>query len=136
MILCPPAAIRAADLLSRDLLSPFSPILIASMLPSQDAEKFIRTFINDLRHPIENQIAVNLSAEIADWSNRHYLEHCISFVEANKLLRSRVNARLVVDNDCNSYCPRCENQYRITSGVCPDCPGVPLVSVAIPGGVR
>ena len=135
MVLCPPAAIRASDLLTRNLVSNFSPILISSMLAGPGTARFIRTFINDLRNPIENQTANELSTEIANWSNRNYLRHCIAFVESKKALRSEVNAQMVVDKGCNSYCPRCENQYTITSGDCPDCPGVALVNVAIPGGV-
>src|SRR5919205_2523891 len=54
MILCPPVSIRAADILSRNLLADYSPFVLASLSGEQ---QFVRAFVLDLKHPLKHEIS-------------------------------------------------------------------------------
>jgi hypothetical protein len=48
MILCPPVALRAADVLTKNLLAEFSPIVLANLLTGSGEKEFVRSFVLDL----------------------------------------------------------------------------------------
>jgi hypothetical protein len=48
MILCPPVALRAADVLTKNLLAEFSPIVLANVLTGSGEKEFVRSFVLDL----------------------------------------------------------------------------------------
>jgi hypothetical protein len=129
MILCPPAAIRAADLLTRELLSNYNPIVVAHLLAGTKAHQFIRSFILDLQHPLKHESSNETAAEIIEWSVADQLRQCVWYVEHKKSLKGLL-APLKATGDFNSYCPRCECQFTFGESECPDCPGVELVVVA------
>ena len=54
MILCPPVSIRAADILTKNLLADYSPIVLASVLPGASEQQFVRSVILDLQHPLRH----------------------------------------------------------------------------------
>jgi len=126
MILCPPAAIRAGDLLTRDLLSNYHPIVLAYLLAGAHAHRFIRSFILDLQHPLKHEFSNETAAEIVEWNVTAQLKQCVVYVDRNKSLKGLL-APLSATRDFNSYCPRCECRFTISTGECPDCPGVELV---------
>jgi hypothetical protein len=129
MILCPPAAIRAADLLTRDLLSNYNPIVVAHLLAGTQAQRFIRSFILDLQHPLKHESSNETAAEIIEWSVADQLRQCVAYVEHKKSLKGLL-APLKATGDFNSYCPRCECKFTLGERECPDCPGVGLVVVS------
>ena len=57
MILCPPVSIRAADILTRNLLAEYSPIVLASVLPGSSEQQFVRSVILDLKHPLRHEVS-------------------------------------------------------------------------------
>ena len=128
MILCPPAAIRAADLLTRDLLSNYNPIVVAHLLAGTHAQRFIRSFILDLQHPLKHESSNETAAEIIEWSAADQLRQCVAYVEHKKSFKGLL-APLKATGDFNSYCPRCECKFMLGESECPDCPGVELVVV-------
>jgi hypothetical protein len=119
MILCPPVSIRAADVLSRNLLSDYSPVVLASLLAASGEQQFVRAFVLDLRHPLRHEISDKNAEKTMRWAVDEQL---------NILKPEDLAAPAVREKDSISYCPRCRCQYVVSETDCPDCPGVALVA--------
>jgi hypothetical protein len=129
MILCPPVSIRAADLLTRDLLSGYSPVVLASLLAGSRAQQFVRAFVLDLQHPLKHEVTNEESAEIIRWAAAEQLGFCLEHIKQSSNLEQEVLlAPPQPSENSISYCPRCECQFNVSSGECPDCPGLGLVA--------
>lgn len=119
MILCPPVSIRAADVLSRNLLAEYSPVVLAKLLAASGEQQFIRAFVLDLRHPLRHEV----SDETAEKTMRWAIEEQLNILKPEELA-----APAEREKDSISYCPRCRCQYVVSETECPDCPGVELVA--------
>lgn len=132
MILCPPVAIRSADFLTRDLLSEYSPIVVARLLARDGANEFVRAFIRDLRHPLKHEISDETAADIVSWAGAEQLRHCLEYVQDT----SQVLDSTQPEGESVSYCPRCGSQFVVPAGECPDCPGVARVPFSEHGQIH
>ncbi|MFC1591332.1 hypothetical protein ACFL43_02290 [Thermodesulfobacteriota bacterium] len=133
MLLCPPAAIRAVDHLTSDLFSMYNPLVVASELSFFDNKSFIKSYMRDLKYPLEHNLKDPLSVEIAQWYTGELLNLCFAYIKENKsevLGSDEIFSHPQQDHDCNTFCPRCETQSRQSSGICPECPGVELIPYA------
>jgi len=132
MILCPPAAIRAADFLTRNALGRYSPVVLADLLTGSSTRTFAQKLILDLRHPLAYNAADATSTEIIKWAADTQLSLCMEYVRHSVSLSSgdffEVPERR---DDAGSYCPRCGEQFFMKTGACPDCPGVELATFAL-----
>lgn len=120
MILCPPVSIRAADILTRNLLAEYSPIVLASVLPGAREAQFVRGVILDLQHPLGHDISDEAALQTITWTANEQLKVCLD----HKYMKSEELQR---EENAIAYCPRCRCQFVVTAGECPDCPGVGLV---------
>lgn len=137
MILCPPVAIRAADLITVNAVSRFHPVLVSTILPASDRESFVRFVVRDLKYPVRHELTDLEAIGIASWYTGLQLDSCIKFLrdhEAPSL--NSLFAPPTRDGACTLYCPRCGCQYMAASSDCPDCPGVELVGFPTPNGVE
>lgn len=128
MVLCPPTAIRAVDLLTLNAMSRFHPVLLASLLLGPDSLPFARVVITDLRHPIRHDLSDPRALSIVSWHAAYELEACTKFLK--KQYSTNLDDLLAPpswDGVSSVYCPRCSCQFTTDSGECPDCPGVALV---------
>ena len=124
MILCPPVSIRAADVLTRNLLADYSPIVLANLLAASGEQQFVRAFVLDLRHPLRHEVSDETAEKTMRWAVDEQLNLCLErFLKPEDLLAP--SAR---EKDSVSYCPRCRCQYVVSETDCPDCPGVALVN--------
>ena len=129
MILCPPGAIRAVDVLTANLVSSYDPVVIASLLPSSDTERFILGYIRDLRFPISHELTDQVSIEIAQWYKNELLGRALEHLQRTGNRKfDHAFAQPPQDEGCVSYCPRCHCQFKVPSGDCSDCPGVSLIA--------
>ena len=128
MILCPPSAIRAGDLLTIDAMTCFHPVLIGDILLDSHREKFFEPILRDLQNPLLHQHTDPESLTIVSW-------HATSEITAiDKLLKMNNKSMLDYcvapqqqDSASTTYCPRCICQFTVPAGECPDCPGVSLI---------
>src|SRR4029453_12186900 len=81
MILCPPVSIRATDILSRDLLSGYNPVAVATLLRAAAAERFVSAFILDLKYPLKHEASDATAAEIMSWAAAEQLKSCLQHIE-------------------------------------------------------
>jgi len=127
MILCPPVSLRAADVLTRNLLAEYSSIVVANVLGS--GQKFAREFVLDLQHPLKHEVTDDNAAETIDWMNAAQLKACLEHVARDRKTAAKSLLHAAErEGDSVSYCPRCELQFVVGAGdECPDCPGVVLV---------
>ena len=124
MILCPPVSIRAADVLTRNLLADYSPVVLASVLAGTGEQQFVRAFVLDLQHPLKHEVTDASAEQTMRWAVDEQLHICLErFLQPDDLLAP--SAR---EKDSISYCPRCRCQYVVNETDCPDCPGVELVN--------
>ena len=114
MILCPPVAIRAADILSKNLLAEFSPIVLAEVLTRSGERQFVRSVILDLKHPLGHELSDASAVETITWVANEQVKVCEPYV----LTPTQREENSI------SYCPRCECQFVVAAIECPDCPGV------------
>lgn len=128
MMLCPPVAIRAADLLTRDLLSRYSPVVLAPLLAGARAQQFVSAFVRDLQHPLKHDVTDETASEIINWAANEQLTFCLEQIKHSNLDQEALLAPPRPSGNSSSYCPRCECQFTVSSGECPDCPGLNLVA--------
>lgn len=128
MILCPPVSIRAADILTKNLLSEYSPIVLASVLPGSGEQQFVRSVILDLQHPLKHEVSDEIAEQTMTWSVQEQLKVCLDQVKKGRYLKpEELLAPGQREENSVSYCPRCRCQFVVSEGECPDCPGVELV---------
>jgi hypothetical protein len=132
MILCPPVSIRAADILTTNLLADYSPIVLASVLSGSGERRFVRAFVLDLQYPLKHELSDETAEKIMRWAVDEQLAEIKQgqFLQPEDLLAPSVR-----EKDSISYCPRCHCQYVLSATECPDCPGVELVAFAGPKAV-
>jgi hypothetical protein len=130
MVLSPPIAIRARDLLSRSLLDAFHPLAAAHvLLPKEAFFDFARRVTLDLRFPIAPACPTE---EIGPQETERWFRNRM-WAAAEKLLRQAdvspedlLKPPVLTGEDSRSYCPRCRCQFSVTAGACTDCGGLPL----------
>ena len=128
MILCPPVSIRAPDILTRNLLAEYSPIVVANLLTGSNEQQFVRAFILDLQHPLKHEVSDETAANTICWTAAEQLNVCLEQVKAGHYLKPEdLLAPAHREGNSISYCPRCRCQFVVSAGECPDCPGVALV---------
>jgi hypothetical protein len=128
MILCPPVSIRAPDLLTRNLLSAYSPLVLAELLTESREQQFRRAFVLDLRHPLGHDVADDSAEQTIRWTAEEQLSVCLEQINSGRYLKpEELEAPSQREEKSVSYCPRCRCQFVVSDGECPDCPGVGLV---------
>lgn len=128
MILCPPVSIRAPDILTRNLLAEYSPIVVASLLTGSSEQQFMRAFILDLQHPLKHEVSDESAEKTIGWTAAEQLNTCLEQVKAGRYLKpEELSAPTQREENSISYCPRCRCQFVVNAAECPDCPGVVLV---------
>jgi hypothetical protein len=128
MVLCPPVSIRATDLLTKNLLSDYSPMVLASVLPGTQSRNFMRAFILDLQHPLAYEATDPLASTIVSTAAAGQLSLSLEHIKC--AYPSDVQALLGPprrNGNSSFYCPRCAEQFLKSAGPCPDCPGVELL---------
>ena len=127
MLLAPPTAIRAHDLLARRLVENFHPLAVAeAFCPGAPFQRLARRVLLDLRFPVlpsapSSKAAV---AQTEEWFRGVLLEECEKAVERAGLKPSELTqppARSEATH--RSYCPRCDAQFEVGTGSCEDCGG-------------
>ena len=128
MVLCPPVSIRAADILTKNLLAEYSPVVLASVLPGSGEQQFVRGVILDLKHPLRHEVEGETAAQTIAWTANEQLNVCLAQVKKGRFLKPEdLLAPTQREENSISYCPRCRCQFVVSEGECPDCPGVQLV---------
>lgn len=123
MLVSPPFAIRAADLLSRDLFAHLHHLAAARVVLSEKRFlAFARRTVRDLTFPARKTEAEPEAIEAEREYRAMYTEHTFRAlrdlgIDPDEL----VAAPERVDEQLLSYCPRCETQYLITGAECASC---------------
>jgi len=87
MILCPPVSIRAADTLTRNLLSEYSPIVLASVLAGSGEPQFVRSVILDLKHPLKHEVVDEVAERTITWTANEQLNVCLEQMKKGRYLK-------------------------------------------------
>ncbi len=132
MLLAPPTAIRAHDLLARQLVATFHPLAPAQALcPPGAFQDLARHALRDLHFPI---LPTSPHPEIQAvqseaWFRQAVLEEMEQAIEQAGLQPAQLLQPPAPLEPANrSYCPRCETQFVTAVGTCGDCGGRPLRS--------
>jgi hypothetical protein len=138
MLLAPPTAVRAADLLGRNLLESFHPLAVAQVLCAPNPfREFAQAVLRDSRHPfgppVEGHVAATLPVQTESFFRQSVIARMEKLLEAagidpGTLLEPSAKS----DRAHRSYCPRCGAQFVSAEGVCQDCGGLPLAAFAEP----
>ena len=132
MLLAPPTAIRAHDLLARRLVENFHPLAVAeAFCPGAPFQRLARRVLLDSRFPMlpsapSSKAAV---AQTEEWFRGVLLDECEKAVEHAGLKPSELTQppeRLEAAH--RSYCPRCDAQFVVEVGTCADCGGRALAA--------
>ena len=127
MVTCPPAAIRAHDLLTLESMAPFHPVLVAHLLQGADAAGLVSSVIRDLKYPVTVGLDSPEAAAVVAWHAAAELDACAAFLQG--ACARRLEDMLPTpewDGSSTMYCPRCLCQLTTSADTCPDCPGVEL----------
>ena len=127
MLLAPPAAIRAPDVLARHLLEHFHPLAVAQVLCSPDQFKnFARQTLLDLRYPLLPVCPTNEPESLAteQWFRAARQGAVEKFIQRAGLKPDELTAMPGPTEPANqSCCPRCGAQFVTRTGTCSDCGG-------------
>jgi hypothetical protein len=130
MLLAPPAAIRAPDILGRHLLENFHPLAVAQVLCSPGRfRSFCRQVLLDLRYPLLPVCPTNEREPRAteQWFRTFKQETAERFVRRAGLKLEELTAMPEPTEPASqSCCPRCGAQFVTRTGTCADCGGWPL----------
>jgi hypothetical protein len=119
LALSPFSAIRANDVLLRDLFCDFHPLAVGQVLLSN--EEFRGQAERILRHSL---FRADGDATSSDAVMRRVLQAFLTKIEMppKELLRPLQRE----SENCQTYCPLCLAQFFLAEGECPDCGDVPL----------
>jgi hypothetical protein len=128
LVLYPISAIRCMDLLSRSSLAAFDPIAVTTVLcgREQGARLAARELVI-LRYSLAPQeVDTDSRMAIAEYrvARLHLLESFIT--QQGLLVQAFVDPPAQPDGVCETYCPVCRAQFKLSEGVCPDCPNILL----------
>ena len=131
MMLCPPLAIRAVDMLTADAAGRASPLVVATTLAPEESAAFIRHFVRDLANPLARGTADPLAERIAAWHLATHRELAVAHVErAAPEIAAALFEPPEREGESEVWCPRCLAQFSEDHGTCPDCEGVGLARFA------
>ena len=138
MLLCPPTATRAIDVISRNLLERFHPITVAYLLCSEkEFQAFAQRVLLDLRYPLGVQDMSEEIQSIDRGFRRNVAASIESFIEkTDGNLEALLRPQFPEHSKYGSFCPRCLCGYIIASGQCADCVEIDLVPIASLDGER
>lgn len=130
-VLSPPFAMRANDVILRDIFCSFHPLaVIRSVCSTEDFVSVASRAVREAqfsRQPPGFPANISSADKGVEWEQRvrQAIEKCAasSGVLIETLLRSPARQ----SSGSNSYCPRCLTQYAVRAGKCSDCPHVELV---------
>jgi hypothetical protein len=131
-LLSPATAIRALDLLSRPLLEIFHPLAVARVLcADSEFRTLAANYLREINYPAQPLCPRSESAAIqAEQEMRLLLKQEVESLvkKAGEDPAELMRPPMPTESSCRSYCPRCLAQFTVTTGVCEDCGGVPLVA--------
>jgi len=127
MLLAPPTAIRASDLLARRLVESFHPLAVAeAFCPGTPFKLLARRVLLDLRFPALPSAPSSEAAivQTEEWFRGVVLDECEKALERAGLKLFELTQPPAPSEEKNrSYCPRCDAQFVIDTGTCADCGG-------------
>jgi hypothetical protein len=81
MLLCPPVAIRACDLITEGLLSRFNPLVVGQLLLDGDRYRdFAVRTLRNLQHPLLDSSTNRRALEICGWQNQLLLRTAFEYL--------------------------------------------------------
>ena len=132
ILLSPATAIRALDLLSRPLLEIYHPLAVAKVLCAErDFCVLAANYLREINYPARPLCLRSESAAIqAEQEMRSLLKQEVENLikKAGQNLAELMRPPVPTESACRSYCPRCLAQFTVSTGVCEDCGGVPLIA--------
>jgi len=114
-------------LLTRNLLSDYSPIVLVDLLRVTAGSRFTRAYILDLQYPLKYEVLNEAAAETMTWAAREQLRLSLAHIAHSGAKSEGVLDPIRPEENSISYCPRCGCQFLTREGECVDCPGIALV---------
>jgi hypothetical protein len=122
------------DLLSRDSLAAFDPIAVMTLLcgREQAARLAARELVILRCSAPPREVNTDSKLAIAEYraARLQLLEWFIT--QQGLPVRALIDPPHQTDETCETYCPVCGAQFRLSEGVCPDCPDVLLQPLGDP----
>jgi hypothetical protein len=127
-VLYPISAIRCMDYISRDTLAAFDPIAVTALLCGHERSARLAAMeLTSLRYGIAPQdVELAVRSAISEYraARRQLLEYFA--VQLKLPVKAFMDPPVRSDKASKTYCPICRAQFRLSEGVCPDCPDVLL----------
>jgi hypothetical protein len=131
LLVSPPAAARAPDLIAMRRLAAFHPLAVAEIVLERHAfEDFARQMLLDCRCPrLPEPAGQSPEAQHTELWFRELQSELLAVlaVDAGLELPKLLASPEPESADCKSYCPRCRNQYVVDQGGCATCGGIELL---------
>jgi hypothetical protein len=131
MLLAPPTAIRARDLLARHLMDDFHPLaVVRNFCPPAEFKSLARHALRDLHFPM---LPLSATSEAEAIQTEEWFRYVVRDETEKALARAGLNPTellappAVSEEVHRAYCPRCHMQFVAIDVVCSDCGGRPVV---------
>lgn len=125
MMLLPPMALRASDMLSRQLLAAYHPLVVGRLLLAPHRlQEFASEVVRELEYRPASETPPPAAAISCSW--RHELVGAVrEWLAAEEV--DVIRAPNERQDGATAYCPRCLEQFERADAVCNDCAGLGLV---------
>jgi hypothetical protein len=130
LLLSPASAMRAAETVSRNLLAPFDPLAVASVICSPESlRSFAERVLRELRYAGSDGCTRDDSmyARTEDWFRQQMLARAERLIRRRGLDPESLVAKPERLPGALSYCPRCLVQYVLPIERCEACGGIPVL---------
>ncbi len=127
----PLGAVRALDVVQRDLFNGYHPAAVAAVLcDAATARQVASRTLREVRFPLpeSSELEAGFRRETQEWFRAHMGQAFEKFLRKEKAPPEELlqpPARL--SESCRAYCPRCCGQFVVVEGTCSDCAGIALV---------
>jgi hypothetical protein len=130
LLLSPASAMRSSEVLLRNGLARFHPLAAAAALCRKNRfAELARPTILALEHPRPDEVPSDPAAcRIDAWFRKKLLKRLNSLLRRVEIDPAELLQPAEPLCDSRSYCPRCQNQFVLAEGTCPDCGGLALVA--------
>ena len=127
-LVSPACAMRASDLLARDLMALVHPLAVARACCSPaDFRQLASGMLLELMHPIDRGDG-HEAAAVHQWFDERLLSAVTHLIHSSgEDLEGLIASPEPLGDDAHSYCPRCEMQFAKAAGECNVC-GIALQS--------
>lgn len=130
MMLCPPVAVRACDIVMENAMDNYDVLALAyALLKGSSRDSFFSEYLRDLKLPLCIDFDDLILLKTCHWQNDTILRLTARYSPGiASIIETAFKTPQQESSDRLSYCPRCLIQLSVKDKNCPDCDSIKLIT--------